>query len=95
MVQGKIKPEGLDGVEEAARKMFAALDEAQPEGVRYASCRLPDGETFVALIQVDEGVENPVPEFPEFKEFYERVEAARATPAMVEPLDVIGSYRLF
>jgi hypothetical protein len=56
---------------------------------------LPDGETFVALLQVDDGVENPLPGFPEFREFIEAVEAARAEPADVQPLTVIGSYRLF
>jgi hypothetical protein len=61
MVQAKIKAEGLTDVQAAAKKMFAAIDAEQPEGIRYASCLLPDGETFVALLQVDEGVEKPLP----------------------------------
>ena len=75
--------------------MFSAINTAGPEGIRYASCLLPDGETFVALLQVDDGVENPLPGFPEFREFLEGVEASRAEPAIVQPLTVIGSYRLF
>ena len=31
----------------------AALSDAQPEGIRYASYLLPNGETFVALTQLD------------------------------------------
>jgi hypothetical protein len=95
MVQAKIKAEGVTDVQAAAKKMFAAIDAAQPEGIRYASCLLPDGETFVALLQVDEGVENPLPGFPEFREFLEGVEDSRAEPANVQLLTVIGSYRLF
>ncbi len=95
MVQAKIKRESVSDVQAAAKKIFAAIDGAQPEGIRYASCLLPDGETFVALVQVDDGVENPLPEFPEFREFLEGVEASRAEPANVQPLTVIGSYRLF
>lgn len=95
MVQSKIKAERVTDVQAAAKKTFAAINAAQPEGIRYASCLLPDGETFVALLQVDDGVENPLPGFPEFREFLEGVEASRAEPANVQPLTVIGSYCLF
>jgi hypothetical protein len=95
MVQAKIKVESVTDVQAAAQNMFAAINAAQPEGIRYASCLLPDGETFVALLQVDDGVENPLPGLPEFREFIEGVEASRAEPPNVQPLTVIGSYRLF
>jgi hypothetical protein len=95
MVQGKIKAESVADVQAAAKKMFAAINKAQPEGIRYASCLLPDGETFVALLQVDDGVANPLPRFPEFREFLDGVEGSRTEPANVQPLTVIGSYRLF
>jgi hypothetical protein len=95
MVQAKIKRESVTDVEAAAKTMFAALDAAQPEGIRYASCLLPDGETFVALLQLENGEENPLPGFPEFQAFLEGVEASRAAPAVVQPLTVVGSYRLF
>jgi hypothetical protein len=67
MVQAKVKPERVTDVQAAARKMFAAIDVAQPEGIRYASSLLPDGETFLALLQLDDGVDNPLPAFPEFR----------------------------
>ena len=95
MVQSRVRPERVADVRAAAKKTFAAIDAAQPEGIRYASCLLPDGETFIALLQIDHGVENPLPGFPEFRAFLEGVEASRAAPANVRPLTVIGSYRLF
>jgi hypothetical protein len=95
MVESKIQAERVGDVQESARKMFAALREAGPDGVRYGSCLLPDGETFIALVQVDEGRENPVPELAEFQEFVEVVEASRAEPPTIHPLTVVGSYRLF
>jgi len=67
----------------------------QPEGIRYAWCLLPDGETFVALVQVDDGVENPIPGLPEFRDLQEGLERWLAEPANAQPLTVIGSYRLF
>jgi len=95
MLQAKIRRESVPGVQAAAKRMFTAIDAAQPEGIRYASCLLPDGETFVALLQLDDGVENPLPEFPEFQEFLAGVESSRAAPTDVQPLTVVGSYRLF
>src|SRR5262245_11405863 len=94
MVEAKIKAESVADVQAAAKKMFAAVNTAKPEE-RYASCLLPDGETFVALLQIDDGVENPLPGLPEWREFFEGVEASRAEPANVQPLTLIGSYRLF
>lgn len=95
MAQAKIKPEGVAGVQEATKRMFAAINAAQPEGIRYASVLLPDGETFVAILQVEDGVDNPIPGLEEFRELQERVEASRTAPNSVQPLTVIGSYRLF
>jgi hypothetical protein len=95
MASAKIKPEGVTDVQAATKKMFAAINAAQPNGIRYASLLLADGETFVAIVQLDDGVENPVPGFPEFRELQEVVERSRAEPNNVQSLTVIGSYRLF
>ncbi len=65
MAQVKISAESVTDVQEATTKMFAAINAAEPEGIRYASLLLADGETFVAVVQVDDGVENPIPGFPE------------------------------
>jgi hypothetical protein len=95
MVQAKIRRESVDDVQAAAKRMFAAINERRPDGIRYASTLMPDGATFLAFLQIDEGVDNPLPGFPEFREFLEGVEASRAEPADVHPLEVVGSYRLF
>jgi len=95
LAQAKIKSESVTDVQAATKKMFAAIDAAQPEGIRYASLLLADGETFAALVQVDDGVENPIPGLPEFRELQELVEASRVEPPNVQPLTVMGSYRLF
>ena len=95
MAEAKIKAEGVTDVQAAATKMFAAINAARPEGIRYAWCLLPDGETFVALVQVDDGVENPIPGLPEFRELQEGLKGWLAEPPNAQPLTVIGSYRLF
>jgi hypothetical protein len=54
----------IKDVHAAVKKMFAAIYAVRPEGIRYASCLLPDGETFVALAQVDHAMENPLGGLP-------------------------------
>ena len=95
MAQAKLKADRITEVRAASQKLFGALEAAQPEGVRYAWILLPDGETFAALVQVDDGVENPIPNFPEYRELQEVTNDALAEQASVQPLTVIGSYRLF
>ena len=95
MAQAKIKAESVADVRAATNKMFAAINAARPEGIRYASLLLADGETFVAVVQVDDGVENAIPGFPEFRELQEIVDSSRAEPTSVQSSTVVGSYRLF
>jgi hypothetical protein len=95
MAEAKIKADRVTDVQAAANTLFAAIDAAQPEGIRYAWCLLPDGETFVALVQVDDGVDNPIPGLPEYRELQEGLKGWLAEPPNSQPLTVIGSYRLF
>jgi hypothetical protein len=95
MAQAKIKAERAADVQAATEKMFAAINAVQPDGIRYASLLLDDGQTFVAVVQVDDGVENPIQGLPEFRELQEVVEGSRATPTSVQSSRVVGSYRLF
>jgi hypothetical protein len=94
MVRSKITAEGVTDVEAAVNKVVLALDAAQPEGLRYGSFLAPDGETFVALRVLDDGVGNPLAELPEYKELLDVVEGVRAAPPVVEMWTVTGSYRL-
>jgi hypothetical protein len=95
IAQAKIKPERVPDVQAAADKMFAAMEAAQPDGIRYAWLMLPDGETFAAVVQADDGVENPIPDLPEYQVLQAGLADALAGPTEHRELTVIGSYRLF
>lgn len=60
MVRSKIKPEHAADAEAAIKKVFSAIEQAQPAGVRYASSRLADGISFVVLFEAEDGVDNPL-----------------------------------
>jgi hypothetical protein len=95
MVRSRIKEESVAEVEAAIEKVFSAIKQAQPAGVRYASSRLADGVTFVVLLELEGGVDNPLAAVPAFVEFQEDLKKWIAEPPTVEQMTVIGSYRLF
>ncbi|HEY8524039.1 MAG TPA: hypothetical protein VIL48_03685 [Acidimicrobiales bacterium] len=45
MSRAQVKDESVAEVEAAVQKTFATIEEARPEGVRYASCRIPGTST--------------------------------------------------
>lgn len=94
-IRATIKPDAVADVEAAATEMFAAIAREQPDNIRYGSCRLADGVTFLILLAVDEGTENPLPRLPEFQRFQEGLRGWSAGPPEAGPAEVIGSYRLF
>lgn len=63
-VRAKLKEEHVADAEAAVKRMFAAIERERLEGIRYASVKLEDGVTFLALLEVEDGVENPLPGLP-------------------------------
>ncbi len=96
MVRAKIKADKAAELEKAAKEMFTAIEAAQPQGVRYASCKLPDGVTYVILLGLDDDENNPLFSVPAFRDFQENpqdldrraagrrgVDARRVVPALL------------
>jgi hypothetical protein len=95
MVRQKVNDGSVDEAEAAVRDLFATLDRVRPEGVRYASTRVVDSSTFVILLELADGVEDPRPAIPEFLRFLEQLKGWVDGPPVIEHLDVVGSYNLF
>jgi hypothetical protein len=95
MVHSKVKAAYVTEVEAAVKRVFATLQQEQPKGIRYTSCRLSDGVTYVAVLELDDGVDNPLPALPEFRAFQENLKHWSAEPPIPEQVTVIGSYRFF
>ena len=95
MIRAKVKAEKAAELEKTVKNMFSAIETAQPEGVRYASCKLADGETYVILLELDNDEVNPLGGLPEFRSFQENLPAWLAEPPAVDQLTPLGSYRLF
>ena len=94
-VQAKLKEEHVADAEAAVKRMFAAIEREQLEGIRYASVKLEDGVSFLALLELEDGVENPLAGLPEAQEFYDSLPSWYAEPPAFGPATVVGSYRFF
>jgi quinol monooxygenase YgiN len=95
MIRAKIKADKVGELEKAAKELFTAIEAAQPQGVRYASCKLPDGVTYVILLALDDDENNPLSAVPAFRDFQENLKTWIAGPPAIEQLTPVGSYRLF
>ncbi|MEV4622360.1 hypothetical protein AB0J74_27050 [Asanoa sp. NPDC049573] len=95
MVRARVRDDSIDEIEAAGRTLFSALEREQPHGIRYASCRLSDGVTYLNILGLQDGVANPLSALPEARAFQENLRSWLAEPAASEPLTVVGTYRLF
>ena len=91
-IRTKVNPASVSDVEAAVGGFFAALDREQPAGIRYTSCRLGDGVTYLTLLELDDGVDNPLPRLPEFTEFQNDIKEWAAAPPEAEQFTVVASY---
>jgi hypothetical protein len=92
-LRSKVKKESLANFEVAIEKMISAINQEGPKGVRFTSCRLPDSETFVALLELEEAVDNPLPGIAAAEEFRENLKNWVVEPPIREELEVVGYYR--
>ncbi|HLK74659.1 MAG TPA: hypothetical protein VKU77_13530 [Streptosporangiaceae bacterium] len=95
MVRAKIKEENVADSDAAVAKVIAALEQAQPADVRYATGTLSDGVTVVALLKLDDDGGHPLRGFPAYAEMVENLKQWYAEPPVVEQMTVVGSYGLF
>jgi hypothetical protein len=93
VIRAGVKPEHAADLEAAAVKVFAALHELQPDGLRYASLRVTD-DSYLILLEVADGTANPLPSIPAFQEFQAGLPGWLSGPPVIEPASVVGGYRV-
>lgn len=97
MVQFSVDPQDVTEVQAALETMCAAIDAQRPTGARFAACNLADGVTFLNILQLDEGVPNPLPGIEACRAFQQRMArwALGDHPPAAESVTVVGSHQLF
>ena len=94
MFRANVKSEHVAEVEAAAKTVFSALQDIQPQpqSMHCAAYKLSDGETFVIMLELAEGTENPLNSVPAYRQFLQSLKAWLVEPASQEQLTVVGSY---
>lgn len=93
MVRYKVQPDRVAENEELVRAVYEELAAAAPDGLQYATFKLPDGVTFVHVAQ--HAADNPLRTVEAFQRFQEGIRDRCDEPPVAMELEEIGSYRLF
>lgn len=91
MVRYKVKPEHVSENEDALKEVFTNIENEKPVGIHYASFKLADGVSFVALVHLEEGA-TPLTEYPYFQKFQSNLMGIVDGQPEQEILDAIGTY---
>ncbi|MGE0784903.1 MAG: hypothetical protein AB7S26_04380 [Sandaracinaceae bacterium] len=78
------------------RAVFEELERESPEGIRYATFKLPDGVSFVHLASVEtsDGT-NPLTATGAFRAFIAQIKDRCVEAPVSTELDLVGQYRVF
>jgi hypothetical protein len=92
VIRYRTRPEAAEENQRLVEAVYAALGEAKPSGLEYATYRLDDGVTFVHIARLPD-TENPLAALPAFAEFQrELLDRCVERPAP-SAATVVGSYR--
>ena len=92
IVRYKAKVDQADANIRAVEAVFAELKSAASEGVRYTTFLADDGVSFTHAADVDDGVDNPVPQLEAFKAFQSALGERCKEKPQPTPVRKIGSY---
>lgn len=94
VIRYKTRPEAADRNAELVKAVFAELQAAQPQGVRYLTLRLED-DSFVHIVETsaDDG-SSPIPKLKAFGEFQARIRERCVEPPAPRNAVVVGNYRM-
>ena len=95
LVRYEVAPDKVADNEREIEAVFAQLARDRPEGLRYASFRLPDGVSFLHLasIETPDG-SNPLLAIDAFARFTRALRERCVAPPVVVDLTEIGAYRM-
>ncbi len=85
-------PQRVGEVEEAIRKLFAAIEAAAPAGIEYQAARIGDSPQFLLTLALPDGAASPLLEIPEAAAFRARVGEWAGDPVPPSTLHFVGRY---
>ena len=94
LIRYRTRPDASDTNAALIAAVFAELEAARPDGVRYLSLRLDD-DTFVHIVETaaDDG-SGVLPRLAAFQAFQSGIRERCVEPPQVRQASVVGNYRM-
>jgi hypothetical protein len=94
LIRYKTKPELADKNAELIAGVFAELQAARPEGLRYLSLRLED-DTFIHFVENTAGDgSSALPKLTAFQAFQSGIRERCSEPPVARGATIVGNYRM-
>ena len=94
MVRYKVQPGRAAENETLVKAVYEQLGRERPEGLHYATFKLPDGVSFVHVVFESDQPGRILNEVTAFKAFVTDIESRCEEPPVATELTVVGSYRM-
>ena len=92
MIRYKVRPDRADENESLVKAVYEQLGRERPEGLHYATFKLPDGVSFVHVVFESDQPGRILNEVTAFKAFVTDIESRCEEPPVATELTVVGSY---
>jgi hypothetical protein len=94
MVRYKVRPERADENVALVQAVYAELARVEPDGLRYATFRLPDGVSFLHVVIETDQPGQILGQIAAFRAFQQDIEDRCEEPPVATEIRLVGSYGL-
>jgi hypothetical protein len=93
MVRYKVRPDRADENEALVKAVYEQLAQERPDGLHYATFKLPDGVSFMHVVFETVQPGRILGEMSAFRAFTAEIESRCEEPPVATELTLVGSYR--
>jgi hypothetical protein len=94
MVRYKVRPDRVDENIALVQAVYEQLDRERPEGLHYATFRLPDGVSFMHVVFETDQPGRILGELAAFRAFSADIESRCDEPPVATEITLIGAYAI-
>ena len=92
MIRYKVRPDRAAENESLVKAVYEQLGRERPDGLHYATFKLPDGVSFMHVVFETDQAGRILNEVAAFKAFVADIESRCDEPPVVTELTLVGSY---
>jgi quinol monooxygenase YgiN len=92
MIRYKVRPDRAAENESLVKAVYEQLGRERPDGLHYATFKLPDGVSFMHVVFETDQAGRILNELEAFKAFVAEIESRCEEPPVVTELTLVGSY---